>query len=709
MEKHKGFGLLEILITLVLLGVGVAGLVSLAKGMLGTAREGGRYEIAMRLAESRLDEFRNFNAVRTASPPLTAYKDITAGNGSQPLSNDSYGLSWMVSDQYLDGGAWTTTKPATYFYDYPQRKLIVVTVTWDDNSGDQRSLQLAGAISPTGSFTKEETGDGLVKPRDGPKVTYNPGAAPDVISIDLGNGSKQETSKPAPTVTAKNDVVGKEIQFDTVIYKALGQENQIQQDITSVSCSCSYGSSLTSYLPAQAYSTTTNQLYWKIGAQQSKQTGTVDGNQQPTLCSKCCQHHFDGTDSSFTSYYAPLNTDRKRYNSSLTQVGSGSYIDACRFVRLDGYYSPMPDWNLVKVIVTTSDFLAKTANQVSYQNYIKDVVKAYIDWQKQTLNWTPTATATAPAITEFDDWLNTSPNVAPGGDTTTGITVSTGTRQLIARGIYVDILNPTYLAGIDTSATDYLAKVPFQDINLTMLAEWSIPTLSDYGPIPAVTPVAPPLMLLTGNSTDYLAVTNEEIDTIINIDNYYFGKYSRGYLHAKQVTKDLNGNLQGVKVKATVYQGNSGITASLVSPVDRDNALSGELLVAIDSSVAAQPLLTVTGKIECLAQTNSNNPAPKACQNGVFNNLIPNTSTAGASCSIQKPQGNSDVALYSCTAPQGSTLVVNFSIPSGFQINPAGSLSITMDPPVSGQVISGPCRLMVESGVTNANNLTCSP
>ena len=41
MKKQKGFGLLEILITLVLLGVGVAGLVSLAKGMLGTARKAG--------------------------------------------------------------------------------------------------------------------------------------------------------------------------------------------------------------------------------------------------------------------------------------------------------------------------------------------------------------------------------------------------------------------------------------------------------------------------------------------------------------------------------------------------------------------------------------------------------------------------------------------------------------------------------------------
>ena len=40
MKPHKGFGLLEILITLVLLGVGVAGLVAMSRGILGAPRPG---------------------------------------------------------------------------------------------------------------------------------------------------------------------------------------------------------------------------------------------------------------------------------------------------------------------------------------------------------------------------------------------------------------------------------------------------------------------------------------------------------------------------------------------------------------------------------------------------------------------------------------------------------------------------------------------
>ena len=699
MKRQKGFGLFEILVTLVVLGVGVVGLVMLSKSTLTASQDGRRYEIAMRLAESKIEEFRNFNSLVTATAPLTAYTAIASGNTTKSQSGDSYTLAWTVANQYWNGAtsAWQNTAPTGYLLNYPGRKQINTTVSWTNSEGVTTSVALTGYVSPTESLTVDQLNGGLDTARTGPKINYTPGVAPDVISIDLGNGSRQETSKPSPTVVAKNNTVGKEVQFETVTYQPANQGNtqQIQQDISSVSCACTYGSTLSAYLPGQAYSTATSQLYWKTGAQQTKQTGTVSGNNQPALCTSCCKDHFDGSGGSFLSYYAPLNTSRQRYNSTLSVAASGTYVDACRFVRLDGYYRPLPDWNLVQVIVTTSDFLAKAANQVSYQNYIQYVVKAYIDWQKQTLNWTSTPTVSAPAISDFPTWLQTPANVAPGGDAVTGITINTGTRQLIARGIYVDVLNPTYLTGIDTSITGYLAKVPFQDINLTILAEWSMTPLSGQ---------------LGGAVTDYATVSNEPVDTIVDLNNYYFGSYSRGYLAAKKSTKDSSQVLQSVKVKATVYQGNSGITATLISPRDQSLALSTELAVKIDSGTVTQPLLTVTGKVQCLEKTKNNDPTPIACKKNVFNNLSMNTSTSGATCQIDKPSSDNQTAIYTCTAEQNSTLVVNFSYSGNttFLVKPS-SLSIPMTPPASGQVISGPCTLLVDNGVTNAANLTCSP
>ncbi|HEH9405742.1 prepilin-type N-terminal cleavage/methylation domain-containing protein [Aeromonas bestiarum] len=699
MNRQKGFGLLEILITLVVLGVGVVGLVAMSKSALTVSQDGRRYETAMRLAESKLDEFRNFNGVMTATAPLTAYNQITSASAAVTLSGEPYSLAWTVTNQYLNGSTWQGTAPVGYRLSYPGRKAVAVNVGWSDSEGQSHTLQLVGNVSPIESLSTDQLNGGLNTARQGPKVNYTPGVAPDVISVELGDGNKQETSKPLPTVTSKDGQVGKLVQFETVTYKpeAGGNTQQVLQDMASVSCSCSYGSSLTAYLPGQVYSSASKQLYWKAGAMQSKPNGTLDSsvNGQPTLCTSCCKDHFDGSGSSFTNFYAPLNTSRVRYNSALSTVTSGKYVDACRFVRLDGFYRPLPDWNLVKVVVTTADFLAKPANQASYQKYIKYVVKTYIDWQKSTLNWTQGASATLPTITDFSAWLAS--NAETGGDTTTGITVSTGTAQLIARGIYVDVLDPVYLVGIDTSATDYLTKVPFQDINLTMLAEWTMG----------------PLTLLTGSATDYATVTNEAVKTVVDLNNYYFGSYSRGYMTAKKSTKDSGQILRDVIIRVAAYQGNSGITASLISPQDQSLALSADMLVKIDASQQTVPTIKVSGRIQCLDRgKGNNNPPPEACSKNTFNNLNISTPNSGATCRIDKPQANNQPAAYLCEAPENATLAINLSYTNQgsttYMLQPP-SFSVQMTPQPNNQVLSGPCSLLVDNGVTNAANLTCTP
>ncbi|HHQ4777923.1 TPA: type IV pilus modification PilV family protein [Aeromonas veronii] len=703
MKPHKGFGLLEILITLVLLGVGVAGLVAMSRSLLNTSQDSRRYEVAMRLAESKLDAFRTFNGVVSAVSPLTAYNSIAAGSSSAtpPDGGGTYALTWSVSNQYWNGSAWQTAIPAGYLRAYPGRKVVNVTVSWSDSVGQSHSLLLSGAVSPVESLTQNQFNGGLDTSREPPHVVYTPGVAPDVISIQIDQeGRKQETSKPLPTVTSKDGTVGKLVQFETVTYKPDngGNTQQVLQDLASVSCSCSYGSSVNAYLPGKAILTSSNLLYWNVGSQVTKQTGVLNSSvrDQPSLCTSCCKDHFDGSGSSFEQFYAPLNTSRLRYNSGLSSVNSGDYVDACRFVRLDGYYRPLPDWNLIKVIVTSADFLAKPANQTSYQNYIKYVVTTYITWQKNTLNWTANPTATAPTITEFADWLPA--NAATGGDTSTKITMNTGTAQLIARGIYVDLLSPDSLAKLDLTSQDLLAKVPFQDINLTMLAEWSLVPLSGQ---------------LTGSASDYVGVTNEPVKTVVDLGSYYFGSYSRGYLSAKKSTKDASNVLQSASIKVTAYQGNSGITASLISPVDRNEAKVAIMPISVDTSSQTVPTLTVSGRIECLEKVSNKDSSPTACNKNTFNGLNPpTTTTSGATCRIDKPQANNQPATYVCTAPQNSTLVISFSYSAqgntAYLLKPA-SLSIAMTPPANGQVISGPCALLVDNGVTNATNLSCTP
>ncbi|MGL6051123.1 MAG: type IV pilus modification PilV family protein, partial [Aeromonas salmonicida] len=170
MNRQKGFGLLEILITLVVLGVGIVGLVSMSKSALKVSQDGRRYETAMRLAESKLDEFRNFNGVMTATAPLTAYNQITSASAAVTLSGEPYSLAWTVTNQYLNGSTWQGAVPAGYRLSYPGRKAVTVNVGWSDSEGQSHTLQLTGNISPIESLSTDQLNGGLNTARQGPKV-----------------------------------------------------------------------------------------------------------------------------------------------------------------------------------------------------------------------------------------------------------------------------------------------------------------------------------------------------------------------------------------------------------------------------------------------------------------------------------------------------------------------------------------------------------
>ncbi|WP_043757707.1 type IV pilus modification PilV family protein [Aeromonas taiwanensis] len=685
MNKQKGFGLLEILITLVLLGVGVAGLVSLARGMLSTAREGGRYEIAMRLAESKLDEFRNFNEVRSATPPLTAYKDIVTGSGSQSLSNDSYAVNWTVTNQFLNGGVWSTTQPATYLYDYPERKRIVVRVTWNDNDGSGRYLELAGAISPTGSFTSDETGDGLVKPRENPTVDYTKGSVPDVVAVALGNGSNKETSKPLPHISGGSSS-SRTIQFDTATYQTIGSGSQRQsvQDTATVYCSCTFsGGTGTAYLPARPYYIESDGLqYWKSGTQLSKSVGMLKGNanQQETLCSTCCSEHYDVSTQGFAGYYAPLNTSRGRYQASganLVAASTGDYQDACRFIRIDGFYRPAPDWRLASLTSFSASFLNDATNLANYQAYVAYVVTEHAKWQKTAFAGTTDSSwsvpNSSPAIQSFNSWLAAN----RAGDSTTALSTSIGSRQLISRGIYVDIMPPSYLSDevFKGGVTEpILAKITFQDVNMTLLSEWS------------------------SSDANKGTVTSQPIATIVDPDNNYYGTYSRGVLTAKSTTFSGTPPVDSpITITVKSYQGNSGVVGSPVLPEDVTAAMTSTMLVSIQN----QPVTSIHGIVECLQLKTTGNG------NGLKNSSVSCDATsigltvgvnnANVTCQVLD-LGKPAKPNYSCSGVPGSSFTLTLS-KSGYQITPA---SQTFTLPASGTSVGG-CVMMVQETLLTAS------
>lgn len=678
MNRTKGFGLLEILITLVVLGVGVAGLVSVGKIVLQTSQGTRDYETAIRLAQSRLDKLRQFN-------DSAGYLLIVSGSASTVIVSQAvsqaYAETWVVTDQYMGASsAWQTTPPANYALGYPGRKIVNVTVGWTDSSSVSRAVALTGNISPTLSLSSSEMGGGLGKSYPKPQIAQTPGAVPDVVTVAIGASSK-ETSKPLPDIQGNSS--SRAIQLESVTYDTASKTKQSLQDTSTVYCSCKPDVTTQAYLPDSIYYSQTDKVqYWKMGKQVSKATGGLDASKQQDLCSTCCRDHYtDVSTEGFAGYYDPLNPTRARYTYSGSNLvaSSGNYVDACRFIRIDGYYRPAPDWRLVSLTVFPASFFTDNTNVAKYQQYITYVATEYTKLQKSAFANNSDSSWSAPgslsSIASFSAW---------GGNT--AVSTGTGTIQLISRGIFVDTMPPSYLtdqvfkdpANGNVSSIPDVAKIPFQDINMTLLSEWS------------------------SSSSAVATVTNAPIQDL-DANSSYYGTYSRGRLNAQKTTKSGTTD-NPITITAKNYQGNLGVVGLPISPSAAIPIVSSALQVSISSQ--AQPTATVTGVIKCLdlKTTTTGNGSNKvtvysmvACSNPVGSlNQTGDMSTMGVNCTFQNPSAPAE-ASYSCVGAPSTVFTLNLSR-SNSQVTPDSQTIIL---PASG-VLTGNCVLIVTDALRSA-------
>ena len=533
---------------------------------------------------------------------------------------------------------------------YPLRKDIEITVAWSDQNGSAKTLRLSSSIAASTSIGNTE-GDSLGGMDVKPQVAYTPGSAPDVVAITIKTGTKEETSKPLPTVYQSGDNVV--VKTETITYDP-ESGRKIQEDQATLSCNCSLQSGNASKkLPAYPLLDSLGQ-YWELGQSVSKSYGlnTSNQNAQSPLCNICCENHFDGTNSqngTFDQYYNILRKAHGHYRlsgSSLVTAGSGSYLEACRLLRVDGFYQPMPDWNLAVINVMSPDFLSDPYNQENYEKYVQSVVRAHFAWQKAGRSggsFTPTS---------LNSWLSSGGNVTNGGATSTDLTLQAGaTAQLIARGVYVDLLNDEtgqYLSRLSSTDEELLAKVPFNELNLTLLANWSL------------------------DDQSYATVTNETVKTIVDASQNYYGTYSRGRLSALQATQLDNGVSQPIPVTANIRTSNSGITSTTaISPEDLANQ-SADINVRITANSGSNDKVTLQGDIKCIAEKTNQYPNGSPCNNE-WSSL--SVSLSGSTCTVKKPTGSAIAGYFQCSVNRGSvgTIILGasgFSIyPSNIQLN----------------------------------------
>lgn len=167
--SQKGFGLLEVLITVVVLAITLVALAGLQALLL----QGGAYakarSVALNLAQAKLEDLRGFTELElpTSSSGIFTYQEIGSntggaenmdgtlvnpGSSSMTVSDVTYGQAWTVVSYYYCGANQSpSTSNCGSAKPYPDFKVVTVRVTWTDpiDPGSTQSVELESTISAT--------------------------------------------------------------------------------------------------------------------------------------------------------------------------------------------------------------------------------------------------------------------------------------------------------------------------------------------------------------------------------------------------------------------------------------------------------------------------------------------------------------------------------------------------------------------------------
>lgn len=678
----KGFTLIEVLVASLIIMLGVTGYVTLQSQYIRSDAKLNLRNVALQIGQEKLDDLRQFTQINT-TPGEIAFNDIAedaggtiaAGNVAISLNGDpdnfyTFDRHWTVADQYFvdtnaDGveDTWVTFGDANFPVVLPAnaaQKVVVVSVSWTDNEGNSQSITLDGNIAPIAQGTSYQAKNESDNAKSSPKVNYTPGEAPDVISYELGDGKKVETSKPVPEIENQGD--NNIVQFETIKYIELSDETDKleQEDFLTLNCNCALAGTGEGYTPSMTV-LSGDVLTVEIGQSTTKMTGVPSGNGQPDMCIQCCRDHHDNATMVADETYFRLESgsahghyDRQADGSFVAASSSGDeYDEVCRFKRIDGFFKIYPDWQLLDIIEFDSRFLFVDANLTAYTNYAEGLIEASIKGSSK-----------------------------PSRPAGRNISEAPGAYQFISRGIYLDRMKSSHLAEVQSKIlagdVDWKAITPFYDINLALLSNW------------------------LSSNTAVATVTQEEINSILDVEADFYGTYSRGRVEALADGSSV--------ISVSAYAGNAGITGTYpLSPADAAGAKTDNTVtITVDSKSSAEKFFAIIGDINCLVSitdattsltttdvcdTNNNKKSTYVDLSALSIIETPSQFT----CSVSIPKGKA-TPFFSCENVSENWLGdINFNL-----VAPGYTVSISVQYP-DGSIVSGSTMTLLSKLTATSN------
>ncbi|MGZ8928612.1 MAG: type IV pilus modification PilV family protein, partial [Methylobacter sp.] len=154
-KKQRGIGLIEVLITSVMIAIGLMALTSLQGSLMNSSGDTKARSEAVKLAETKLEQFRN-NISKTGFDT-----DLATGNDSVDGTNATFTRSWTVTDAAS-----------------PARKNIGVQVTWGGASADETVNMVSQAVWANPGKATDYATDGNGLSAKAPSPNNNSSATP---------------------------------------------------------------------------------------------------------------------------------------------------------------------------------------------------------------------------------------------------------------------------------------------------------------------------------------------------------------------------------------------------------------------------------------------------------------------------------------------------------------------------------------------------
>ncbi len=657
--SQRGFSLLEAMIAVIVLATGLLALAALQGALARNSADARMRSQIAAAVEAIAEQQRNdsFDAIDSGTPDVSAYA-VPGATGFSVVSVCTY---TNVSDPSQNGacaGRGGATTSAQY-------KQLVYTATWNDATGQQRSMSLTSVLSPRTlsiSTLPYSTATEGPKPMLPVVRTANP-EVPGMIPIAIGDGSDTAATNPKPTIVSGNVI---RTSYEVLTYQGSANDNIVKQqrrvETAVVGCTCASGAGPTgaqferaqwpAYWDGSRYV-----IYQPSGSDQPAGT-TVPSKgasvTQDLLCDECCRDHKD-TASTEHVKFDPYRTDSHSHyrvsGADWVVAGAGEeYMEVCRMIRVDGFWRTAQDldakhFGLLQTQNNARSYLPLPAAVTNYETFV-------IDYLTKAYGPTPNSDD-APAI--FDTkGLNAPASISINKPS------PVDTRYLHSRGLYVDKVEPLARQKIDKALATGGCKNPDG---------------SDRNKMECVLP----LLAFTSINTTEASFWSPAVETNFSVDTDGFVVFdqdppNRGRVNA--LASATVGSDSDVNVRMT--KSNAGIAARArgIDPQDNFAATDAQSFKVLGSGATLGDSFNVVlaglgtfnrspavgWSVTGVGENNCQGPAPYKCE--VVGASLPQQVKITVAAYNRQEDERGGSTQVSCRKPDGTTFTGTYS-PNG--------------------------------------------